>query len=238
MNNQIKDKNKCKKCLNFFFNDCFYKLFNKNIIAIDESQSYARQNNKLLTDMTLEQRIFVINSLDEIINYNSDFHEIIMNYLLDFRKIPNRQNCFQLIKSQYSYYYYKAIIIAIIKSLLILIQLIIILITFYPKYECIDSLIKIKYAIWILKLIYFLFFDFAYILNEFYFFKQLERKKFNKKLVVFYKIIAYILNGIIYFLIFFNNNNCDNADIVFFIKDKYLKIITSILFDLVKYFIK
>jgi hypothetical protein len=234
MNNQIEDKNKCKKCLDFFSNDCFYKLFNKNIIAIDESQSLARQNKKLLTDMTLEQRIIVINSMDEIINYNSDFNEIIMNYLLDFRKIPNSQNFFQLIKSQYSYYYYKAII----KSLLILIQLIIILITFYPKYECIDSPIKIKYAIWILKLIYFLFFDFAYILNEFYFFKQLERKKFNKKLVVFYQIIAYILNGIIYFLIFFNNNNCDNADIVFFIKDKYLKIITSILFDLVKYFIK
>ena len=234
MNNQIEDKNKCKKCLDFFSNDCFYKLFNKNIIAIDESQSLARQNKKLLTDMTLEQRIIVINSMDEIINYNSDFNEIIMNYLLDFRKIPNSQNFFQLIKSQYSYYYYKAII----KSLLILIQLIIILITFYPKYECIDSQIKIKYAIWILKLIYFLFFDFAYILNEFYFFKQLERKKFNKKLVVFYQIIAYILNGIIYFLIFFNNNNCDNADNVFFIKDKYLKIITSILFDLVKYFIK
>ena len=238
MNNQIEDKNKCKKCLDFFSNDCFYKLFNKNIIAIDESQSLARQNKKLLTDMTLEQRIIVINSMDEIINYNSDFNEIIMNYLLDFRKIPNSQNFFQLIKSQYSYYYYKAIIIAIIKSLLILIQLIIILITFYPKYECIDSPIKIKYAIWILKLIYFLFFDFAYILNEFYFFKQLERKKFNKKLVVFYQIIAYILNGIIYFLIFFNNNNCDNADIVFFIKDKYLKIITSILFDVVKFFIK
>ena len=118
-------------------------------MAIDESHSLARRNKKLLTDITLEQRIIFINSMDEIINYNSDFNEIIMNYLLDFTKIPNRQNLFQLIKSQYSYYYYKAIIIAVIKSLLILIQLIIILITFYPKYECIDSPIKIKYAIWI-----------------------------------------------------------------------------------------
>ena len=107
MNNQIEDKNKCKKCLDFFSNDCFYKLFNKNIIAIDESQSVARQNKKLLTDMTLEQRINVINLMDEIINYNSDFNEIIMNYLLDFRKIPNSQNFFQLIKSQYSYFIIK-----------------------------------------------------------------------------------------------------------------------------------
>jgi len=237
MNNKIEDKNKCKKCLDFFSNDCFYKLFNKNIMAIDETQLVARKNRKLLTDMTLEQRINVINSMDEIINYNSDFNGIIMNYLLDFRKIPNSENIFQLIKSQYSYYYYKALTIAIIKALLILIQLIIILIIFYPKYKCIDSPIKIKYAIWILKLIYFLFFDFVYILNEFYFFKQFERIKFNKKLVVLYQTIAYILNGIIYFLIFFNNNNCD-ADNIFFIKDKYLKIITSILFDIVKFFIK
>ena len=237
MNNKIEDKNKCKKCLDFFSNDCFYTLFNKNIMAIDETQSVARKNTKLLTDMTLEQRINVINSMDEIINYNSDFNGIIMNYLLDFTKKPNSENIFQLIKSKYSYYYYKALIIAIIKALLILIQLIIILIIFYPKYECIDSPIKIKYAIWILKLIYFLFFDFVYILNEFYFFKQFERIKFNKKLVVLYQTIAYILNGIIYFLIFFNNNNCD-ADNIFFIKDKYLKIITSIYFDIVKFFIK
>ena len=107
-----------------------YSIKILSLIVVDESQSVARQNKKLLTDMTLEQRINVIKSMDEIINYNSDFNEIIMNYLLDFRKIPNSQNFFQLIKSQYSYYYYKAIIITIIKSLLILIQSIIILIIF------------------------------------------------------------------------------------------------------------
>jgi len=110
-----------KKCLDFFSNDCFYKLFNKNIMAIDKSKSVDRKNKKLLTDMTLEQRINVINSMGEIINYNSDFNELIMNYLLDFRKILNSKNFFHLIKSQYNYYY-KAIIIEIIKSLLILIQ--------------------------------------------------------------------------------------------------------------------
>jgi len=63
-------------------------------MAIDESKSVDRKNKKLLTDMTLEQRINVINSMGEIINYNSDFNEIIMNYLLDFRKIPNSKNFF------------------------------------------------------------------------------------------------------------------------------------------------
>ena len=56
-------------------------------MAIDESKSVDRKNKKLLTDMTLEQRINAINSMGEIINYNSDFNGIIMNYLLDFRKI-------------------------------------------------------------------------------------------------------------------------------------------------------
>ena len=63
-------------------------------MAIDKSKSVDRKNKKLLTDMTLEQRINVINSMGEIINYNSDFNEIIMNYLLDFRKIPNSKNFF------------------------------------------------------------------------------------------------------------------------------------------------
>lgn len=235
MNNQIMNNNKCnkcRKCLKLFSNDCFNKLFDKNIMAIDESQSFSRKNKKLLIDMTLEQRKIVINSFGEILNYNSDFNEIAMNYLLDFSKTPIYENLFQLIKSQYSYYYYKAIIIAVIKSLLILIQWITILITFYPKYECIDSPIKIKFSILILKLIYFLFFDFVYIINEFYFFKQFERIKLKKNLVVFYQIIGYIYNGIIYILIFFSNKNCANAreDNVFFIKDKYLKIICGKIF--------
>ena len=128
MNNQIMNNNKCNKCKNclkLFSNDCFNKLFDKNIMAIDESQLVSRKNKKLLIDMALEQRKIVINSFGEILNYNSDFNEIVMNYLLDFSKTPIYENLFQLIKSQYSYYYYKAIIIVVIKSLLILIQLII-----------------------------------------------------------------------------------------------------------------
>ena len=173
---QLDNKKACKKCLEMFFKDCFYKLFNKNLMVLDKSQLVNRNNLKKLNDMTLEQRIAVIDSLDEIINYNWDFNKIIINYLLDSSKKPNNQNLVQVIKTQYKYYYYKAIIIAIFKSLLILTQLIIILITFFQKYECIDSPIKIKYTIWILKLIYFLLFDFLYILNEFYFFKQFEKK--------------------------------------------------------------
>ena len=202
MNNPIMNNNKCNKCKNclkLFLNDCFNKLFDKNIMAIDEYESFSRSNKKLLIDMTLEQRKIVINSFGEILNYNSDFNEIAMNYLLDFSKTPIYENLFQLIKSQYSYYYYKAIIIVVIKTLLILIQLITILITFYPKYECKDSPIKIKFSILILKLIYFLFFDFVYIINEFYFFKQFERIKLKKNLVVFYQIIGLFTMGLFIF---------------------------------------
>lgn len=35
MNN--KKNNKCEKCLDLFSKDCFKKLFDKNIMAIDES---------------------------------------------------------------------------------------------------------------------------------------------------------------------------------------------------------
>ena len=157
MDNQIGDNNECKKCLGLFFADCFYKLFDKKIMAVDRINLPFKKNTRLLIDLSPEQRKKVINSImAEILNYNQNFHEICINYLLGLNEIPSRENLCQLIKNQYKYYYYKAIIIAIIKTLFILIQLIITIINFYPKYECLDSNSNIlSYAILDLKLINF-----------------------------------------------------------------------------------
>ena len=160
MANQIRDNNKCKKYLGMFCRDCFDKLFDKNIMVSDRKDS-ARRNTSLFSDLSLEERKTVINSINEILNYNPDFNKIVINYLLDSSKTVNYDNLLQFIKSQHSYYYYKAIIFAIIKTLLIIIQLITSIIIFYPKYECFDSQIKNKRnAILFLKIIYFIFFDF------------------------------------------------------------------------------
>ena len=74
-------------------------------------------NTRLLIDLSPEQRKRAINSImAEILNYNQDFHEICINYLLDLSKIPNCDNLNQFIKSQCRYYYYKAKIIEIRKN--------------------------------------------------------------------------------------------------------------------------
>ena len=243
MDNQIGDNNECKKCLGLFFADCFYKLFDKKIMAVDRINLPFKKNTRLLIDLSPEQRKRAINSImAEILNYNQNFHEICINYLLGLNEIPSRENLCQLIKNQYKYYYYKAIIIAIIKTLFILIQLIITIINFYPKYECLDSNSNIlSYAILDLKLINFLFFDLFYIINEFYFFKQFERIKFKKSIVIFYQTIGYIFNVISYILIFFNNKNITHAlkdDNVFSKRDNDLKNFIPILLDVIIYFIK
>ena len=238
MNNKIRDNNESKKCLDMLFNDCFYKLFDKNIMVDDDFHSSAKRNEELLTNMTLVQRKLV-DSMREILNYNSDFNEIGINFLLDLRNIPNISNIHKFIKSQYRYYYYKAIIIAIIKTLLIIIQLIFSIIIFYPKNGCINSPIETERCeVCCLKLVYFFFFDLFYIINEFYFFKEFERIKMNKNTVVFYQILGYICNGIIYLLILFSKKNAREDDNAFYKKDNYIEIIISMLFDVIKFFIK
>ena len=235
----MNNNNKYKKCLDMLFNDCFYKLFDKNIMVDDEFHLSARKNKLSLTNIPLVQRIIVIDSMREILNYNSDFNEIGINFLLDLRNIPNISNIHKFIKSQYRYYYYKAIVIAIIKTLLIIIQLIFSIIIFYPKNGCINSPIEIKRCeVCCLKLVYFFFFDLFYIINEFYFFKEFERIKMNKNTVVFYQILGYICNGIIYLLILFSKKNAREDDNAFYKKDNYIEIIISMLFDVIKFFIK
>ena len=116
MDNQIGDNNECKKCLGLFFADCFYKLFDKKIMAVDRINLPFKKNTRLLIDLSPEQRKKVINSMGKILEYSPDFNEIGINYLLDLSKIPNCDNLNQFIKSQCRYYYYKAKIIEIRKN--------------------------------------------------------------------------------------------------------------------------
>ena len=72
----------------------------------DEFPLSAKKNILTIPEMSLVQRIIVIDSMREILNYNSDFNEIGINFLLDLRNIPNISNIHKFIKSQYRYSYY------------------------------------------------------------------------------------------------------------------------------------
>ena len=241
MNNQKRDNNECKECCKLLVNDCFDILFDKYIITNEKLSLMARSNESLIKTMSLEQIIALRDSLKEIFDYNHDFNEISMNFFFDSKQKPNFENLVKFIKG-HKCYYYKAIFFAIIKTLLIIMQLISSIIIFYPKNGFFNSPFEIKRrTVFCLKILYFLFFDLFYIINEFYFLKNFERKKYKKRNALIYQILGYICNGIIYLLILFNNKNNDNAekdDIVFYKKDNIIESIISMFFDVVKYFIK
>ena len=67
MNNKIRDNNESKKCLDIFFNDCFYKLFDKNIMVDDEFHLSAKKNTLSITEMSLVQRKNIIDTMREMI---------------------------------------------------------------------------------------------------------------------------------------------------------------------------
>ena len=96
-------------------------------------------------------------------------------------------------------------------------------------------------AIWILKLIYFVVYDVVYFINVFYFLINFERKKLNKYIIIVYQSLGYICNGAIYFLLLTNKKNCVKSrnDKNIFYKENYMfEAVISMLFDIIKFFIK
>ena len=69
----MRDNNKCKDCCDKVLDDLFYKIYDKNIMAYTQAMKSARKNEILLIDLSLKQRIFVGDSLKEIMNYSTDF---------------------------------------------------------------------------------------------------------------------------------------------------------------------
>ena len=241
MANRIRDDNKSMKWIDIYFDIIFNKIFDKRIM-IDDSNNLAFKYNLLsLRDMPFERRIKVGKSMNEILKYNKDFSDIGFNYIFLLGLTPNFEKLRQYIKNQQVFYYHKAVFVVIIKTLFILLHLIISIIIFYPKSGIVDSKFNILNSeILRLKLIYFLFFDLFYIMNEFYYFKNFERIKFRRNIVVLYQTIGYIFNGIIYILVISNKKNYvptkENNN--FFSKLIYNLEFVLLLFDLIKFNIK
>lgn len=241
MANRIRDDNKSLKWIDIYFDIIFNKIFDKRIM-IDDSNNLAFKYNLLsLRDMPFERRIKVGKSMNEILKYNKDFSDIGFNYIFLLGLTPNFEKLRQYIKNQQVFYYHKAVFVVIIKTLFILLHLIISIIIFYPKSGIVDSKFNILNSeILRLKLIYFLFFDLFYIMNEFYYFKNFERIKFRRNIVVLYQTIGYIFNGIIYILVISNKKNYvpTKENYNFFSKLIYNLEFVLLFFDLIKFNIK
>ena len=94
----MKSKN-CGKYFKMLFKDCFYKLYDKNIMTEEIVIESLKNNDKLFTDISIDKRIEIMNAIQEIRIYNPDFTVIKINYVVDSDNIINCRNFYNLVKN-------------------------------------------------------------------------------------------------------------------------------------------
>lgn len=220
MTNQIRDKNESKNCFTLFLEDCYNTLYDKSIMVDSSITKQIGENRSLFIKLTSEERKQVVRSLSDIMNYNQDFNEIVINYLIELDQPINLKNLIIIIKKKFKYQYYKARFFAVIKALLIILQLYVSIININSKNEEsnskeeeINQNLKFKIlgkeidSILFLKLMHFAGYDFVYILYDFLFLKNLKKKKLNKYIIILYQTLGYICNVCIYIILVINKKN-------------------------------
>ena len=203
----------------------FQNFFNSgSLVYNNPKKSFVYSNNKAFEELTLEQRINTGYGTEDIENYSIDLKNITKIYSYDYENVANINQLIPYIKSfKHGYNYYKQIFISIIKNILIILQLVFILYYNYPKHICIENEIdkndekywicsneigkcKVKEIIFdeegILRIIYLLFFDLIYIIQDLKFAITLKKKSSNLYIVIIYPIFEYLILLIIYFFLF------------------------------------
>ena len=257
MTNQIRNSNECQKCFIEFLKDCFNTLYDTSVIVGDGSH-IEEEDRRLFKELSIEKRELVVDSLSDIMDYNPNFNKIGKYYIVRIDQPINQKKLANRIKNQFKYIFYKARLFAVIKFFLILFQLYVTIIIVNAKNKCtgskkgsndksicINPNIKFKIlkneidAILFLKLFYFSCYDFVYFIHDLYFLKNLKKKKYNKYLAIFYQTLGHICNLAISIILIINIKNSykikhDKDDFL----EETLEIISTILFDSVKFLMK
>lgn len=240
--------------------DCYEKLCQKEIFFFDEPPTAnIRFANREFSKLSKEEKFKIIESLDIIAAYNSDFGKLKMRYLRD-KPVINLNSFKEFIQKEESgYYIKKAIFFLIIRFLFIVAQLLLTLILIYPKYECIYESIdendenywmngneKLKVKLIKINALFFIriinaFFDFMFILFEVSVLCHLERRKFDKFYLIIVQIVRYALFWFIIILDIFQNDYCEHSENknLFYKNNKENKFIQeiSIISEIIKKFI-
>ena len=107
MDTKISQKCNCKEILQELKTDCFDKLYGSEIFALIGENNPKAVINKPFSKMNINEISSALESFDDICNYNKDFAQLRLKYLLskpiNFNIILFRQ----IIKNVYSGYYYK-----------------------------------------------------------------------------------------------------------------------------------
>ena len=258
--NQNKIQNNKPK--NFYLkviNDYYNKLFQK-VIEIYGIHEYKEKGQKCsFYQLTKVERKKFINYISDISNNNDDFKNITQDFLFDPDSNMTRENLVYAIeKEENGYYLQKAKFVWRITLLLIIIQYIY-LVFLDTKYKCVDNIIQNKdEKFWYCKdkkckvesidfdlekffrVLYLIVFDAVYLINQFYFLRNFNRKKLGNYNAILYQCFEYLLLIFIYIYDFFEDKICVESRIKnIFYKKKVLSFDLILLFiDIIKFIIK
>ena len=201
--NQRNNQNQNNETKNFYYRvvkDYYNKLFEK-IIELYGNHEYKEREGENICSFnafTNVERKKFLSYISDISNNNNDFNNITKNFLFDPKsKITREQLVLEIKRNTNKYYLQKARFIWRLKLYLIIIQYIY-LFFFNIKHKCVDNLKEAKdekfwycedkqYKVesiifdWdkLLRIIYLFGFDIIYLVNQFYFLHDFQRKVFG-----------------------------------------------------------
>ena len=190
--------------------DCYEKFCLKEIFFSKNVSEDASKITKRFSHLSKKEKSKVIDSLEIISSYNSDFNELKYKYLNNSTRIINLEQFKIFIRNVHSgYYFKKAVFFLIIRFLYIIAQFLMIIYLEYPKYLCLSESIKdnndyywtngnYKYKVKIIKIdtnlrfrILILFVDIIIIVFEIGVLKNLQKIKIQKVYLILYQLIKY-----------------------------------------------
>ena len=213
MVNQIRCKNECKNCLKVFLYYCFNIFYDTSIMADDRINRDIQENGIILIGLPAERRELIVDSMSDIMDFDPEYNKIGKYYLTQNDSPINKNNLSNKIKNEFKYDYCRVHLFTLMKALLIIFQLYVSIIIAKSKNKKVEIKLfgeKID-AFLFLKVLYFSCFDFEKIVHNLYFSIKLEKKKFNKYLVILYQTLGHICNFFIYIIYIINTKNSNKT---------------------------
>lgn len=226
----------CKDYMNVLLG----KLLKREIFTTKEIVDAIRNKNRAFDQMDLQEKLKLIESLDEVSALNSDFKDLKSLFLCEAKANVNRKNFKKyILRTKSGFYYDKAKKFLFIRALFIIPQFLFFLILFFLiiSSDSIEEVYIIKFCLRGLVLIA----DIVFYICEYNALKKLERLKINNiyNFLIIVLQLTKFTSMVIIFIIDLLRNNCKTSS-----DNKYLFLLNNIImekmenaYDLIKFWI-
>ena len=263
MANQANNNGDNKSWFEYFKEDLSKKLYREDLFKFKTFPSSINEIHKPLDKLTDDQKNLLIDSVQDIGNYNNEYALLGIKYISlksQSNDILNRENYKDYIKHEKNGYLKKKIIVlCILKYLMLFAQLFLTFFFIYPRHLCIYEYIadenenfwncngekckvkeiqKFEDKTFLLRIIYFIYNIFSFLI-EMNVVINLERIKSGKACAILFQIVKYIVIVPIIYYDIFEGNYCEiskNDKKIFYVKNNVLEKIQFLL-DIINFFI-